>query len=74
MSSTRSDKPRVITVDCPACGKPSVFSSGNPWRPFCSRQCKTIDLGAWASNQYVVAGDPVDPQNDGLPADGRNDN
>lgn len=47
-------------VNCPACGKKSEFSPSNLWRPFCSKPCKTIDLGAWASNQYVVAGNPVD--------------
>jgi endogenous inhibitor of DNA gyrase (YacG/DUF329 family) len=24
------------------------------WRPFCSERCKTIDIGAWASERYRV--------------------
>ncbi len=50
------DTPRVIEVNCPACGKISAFSAANRWRPFCSERCKRIDLGAWASDQYRIAG------------------
>jgi hypothetical protein len=46
------------TVPCPRCGKPASFSPENPWRPFCSERCKTIDLGAWASEQYRVPDTP----------------
>jgi hypothetical protein len=42
------------TVPCPRCGRPAVFSAENPWRPFCGERCKTIDLGAWASESYRV--------------------
>ncbi|HEX2651638.1 MAG TPA: DNA gyrase inhibitor YacG [Burkholderiales bacterium] len=44
------------TVPCPRCGTLSLFAPANPWRPFCSERCKTIDLGAWASESYRVAG------------------
>ena len=27
--------------------------------PFCSERCKLIDLGNWASGEYVIPGDPV---------------
>ena len=54
-------------VPCPACRKPAVFAPTNRWRPFCSERCKTGDLGAWASNAYVIEGaapeeasDPMD--------------
>ena len=30
----------------------------SPWRPFCSERCKLIDLGAWASGDYVIRGEP----------------
>ena len=43
-------------VPCPACRKPAVFAPTNRWRPFCSERCKTGDLGAWASNAYVIEG------------------
>ena len=43
-------------VKCPTCGKMHVYSTANPSRPFCSPRCKTIDLGAWASESYRIAG------------------
>ena len=41
-------------VPCPRCGKLSLFSSQNKWRPFCTERCKMIDLGEWASESYRV--------------------
>lgn len=52
---------KPVLVDCPTCGKKSAFAPSNVWRPFCSDKCKLIDLGAWASDQYVVGGEPLDP-------------
>jgi uncharacterized protein len=43
-------------VKCPTCSKLQVYSTQNPFRPFCSERCKTIDLGAWASESYRIAG------------------
>jgi endogenous inhibitor of DNA gyrase (YacG/DUF329 family) len=43
-------------VPCPQCGAPALFAPANPWRPFCGERCKMIDLGAWASESYRVAG------------------
>ena len=31
----------------------------NPWRPFCSERCKTIDLAAWAEGEYAVPGEEL---------------
>jgi uncharacterized protein len=42
------------TVACPQCGKPVDWTAQNPFRPFCSERCKTIDLGAWATERYRV--------------------
>jgi endogenous inhibitor of DNA gyrase (YacG/DUF329 family) len=33
-----------------------VWIETSRWRPFCSERCKTIDLGAWAANRHVIAG------------------
>lgn len=41
-------------VRCPYCGQPAVFSSENPYRPFCSERCRLIDLGQWADETYRV--------------------
>lgn len=47
-------------VRCPVCNARSVWSEDNPFRPFCSERCKLIDLGAWASDRYAIAGGPQD--------------
>jgi len=43
---------------CPIC---DVAMPGNwveyPEYPFCSRRCRTIDLGRWLSEDYKVASD-----------------
>lgn len=44
------------THPCPTCQTPTQWSD-NPYRPFCSERCKLIDLGAWASDEYVIAGE-----------------
>jgi endogenous inhibitor of DNA gyrase (YacG/DUF329 family) len=34
------------------------YSPDNTWRPFCSERCRSIDLGAWATESYRI---PVVP-------------
>jgi endogenous inhibitor of DNA gyrase (YacG/DUF329 family) len=41
-------------VTCPRCKGPALYAPSNPWRPFCSERCSSIDLGAWASEAYRV--------------------
>lgn len=41
-------------VRCPACAGMSLYSSANPYRPFCSARCKGVDLGAWASEEFKL--------------------
>jgi endogenous inhibitor of DNA gyrase (YacG/DUF329 family) len=53
-------KPKIVS--CPVCKKPVEWTPASKFRPFCSKRCKTNDLGAWASEQYRVAGEPlIDP-------------
>jgi endogenous inhibitor of DNA gyrase (YacG/DUF329 family) len=47
-------EPKPRTVRCPACGGKSVYSASNPFRPFCSERCKSMDFGAWASESFRV--------------------
>ena len=56
----------VRKVRCPQCGEFSLWSTENPWRPFCSERCKQIDLGCWANESYRV---PVVETTD-VPVDG----
>lgn len=44
-----------LKVPCPKC-KTLTLYDGNPYRPFCSERCKKMDLGAWASGDYVIPG------------------
>lgn len=51
-------------VTCPTCKKKIVYSSDNPFRPFCSERCKIIDLGAWADEKRTVPGRPINEDED----------
>jgi endogenous inhibitor of DNA gyrase (YacG/DUF329 family) len=42
-------------MKCPHCGRKMEYSRDNPFRPFCSKQCKMADLGAWLSEEYTVS-------------------
>lgn len=57
----------VRLVKCPICGKPVPWLPENKWRPFCSERCRTIDLGAWASEAYRVpaSGPSAQEEDDG---------
>lgn len=37
---------------CPICRK--EVADGSADFPFCSGRCRTIDLGKWASGEYVI--------------------
>jgi|GEM_PF-111386 len=53
----------VKLVVCPACGGPSVYASSNLFRPFCSERCKSIDLGAWANEDFRLSAEtPLDDE------------
>ncbi len=54
------------TVNCPQCGKPVIYNAANPWRPFCSERCKTLDLGAWAAESYRI---PAEEDKDHIETD-----
>ena len=51
--------PADLEVRCPSCGTLHAYSTDNPYRPFCSKGCKAIDLGAWASESYRVEAKPT---------------
>jgi len=50
-----------INLKCPICKKPVAKAAGD--FPFCSERCRLIDLGKWASGQYVVSS-PVQDTDD----------
>lgn len=47
-------------VACPTCQKPVVWGPQSSARPFCSERCRLIDLGAWAADEHVIPGNPVE--------------
>ena len=56
-----------MTTYCPICKKKVAL--GKEDFPFCSDRCRTIDLGKWASEEYVIssplqAGDDQDPHSE----------
>jgi len=55
--------PKKRSIACPTCKQLTEYSTDNPFRPFCSKRCKMIDLGLWASEQYAI---PVDAKSDEL--------
>jgi hypothetical protein len=57
----------VKSVPCPRCGALAPYSPGNHWRPFCSERCRSIDLGAWANEEYRVPVSPEDDSKEKLP-------
>ncbi len=53
-----------LLVSCPYCHKQIVYSTDNPFRPFCSERCKMLDLGAWANEERTVAGNDINIDED----------
>jgi endogenous inhibitor of DNA gyrase (YacG/DUF329 family) len=59
----------VRYVNCPRCGAQVPWVAESHHRPFCSERCRTVDLGAWATERYRVAAaeddkdaeDPAEP-------------
>ncbi len=41
-------------IICPICDKEAELASSNPYRPFCSKRCRLIDLGQWIDGTYSI--------------------
>lgn len=57
------NKSKSLSLKCPRCGVITHWE-GNVHRPFCSKRCHQIDLGAWVDEEYRVPMDPNLPQDD----------
>jgi len=55
-----------VKVECPRCRK-MLNWEGNPFRPFCSLECKRDDLGRWANEEYRIS-EEADTGEDERPA------
>jgi endogenous inhibitor of DNA gyrase (YacG/DUF329 family) len=56
---------RSTKIRCPICK--SAVKKDCAEFPFCSERCRTIDLGKWASGQYVIPS-PLTDSEDGSEA------
>lgn len=45
-----------LKTQCPICNKDIDLNKTGKHKPFCSDRCKLIDLGEWASDNYIVEG------------------
>ncbi len=55
----------ALMVPCPTCKKKVEYRTDNPFRPFCSKRCRLIDLGTWLEEGYSIpAGDGAIPEDD----------
>jgi endogenous inhibitor of DNA gyrase (YacG/DUF329 family) len=45
--------------NCPICNKPTDSETDTNF-PFCSERCRTLDLGNWASEKYVISEPVID--------------
>jgi len=54
---------KTKSLRCPTCGKVVLLTE--PEMPFCSKRCRVIDLGKWASEGYVISSPIVDPESGG---------
>lgn len=45
------------TMECPTCHAKVSYKSKDevPYRPFCSRRCKLVDLGKWLNEDYRIS-------------------
>jgi hypothetical protein len=59
----------VSQVRCPSCRALAAWD-GNPHRPFCSDRCRQLDLGAWLTERYRVAGEKVTEIAESSPSNG----
>ena len=55
---------RSLKLSCPICKK--AVKSSDPEFPFCSERCRLIDLGKWASGDYIISS-PVHDVSDTIP-------
>lgn len=54
-----------MKINCRHCGREFNYEE-SPFRPFCGKRCRMIDLGAWINEEYRMAcvNGPKDEEND----------
>ena len=51
---------RTLKLSCPTCKK--AVKKTDAEFPFCSERCRIIDLGKWASGEYVISSPVTDAE------------
>jgi endogenous inhibitor of DNA gyrase (YacG/DUF329 family) len=46
------------TINCPQCKTLVIWNKDAKYRPFCSKRCQLIDLGAWFDEKHRIEKDP----------------
>lgn len=46
-----------MKVKCPTCKSELVWNDKALYRPFCSKRCQLLDLGAWANEEHAIQSD-----------------
>ena len=49
---------KPLKTKCPMCEKKGIRA----FRPFCSKRCKSIDLGNWVTGAYFIPGEDAEAQ------------
>lgn len=52
---------KPATVPCPTCRREVPWTDSSTWRPFCSKRCRMIDLGAWLAEDRAIPAEPASP-------------
>ena len=57
----------MIKASCPICEKKleAGIAAELPYLPFCSKRCKTIDLGRWLNGAYRIPSEDQDDSSEG---------
>ena len=58
-------------TDCRHCGEPILYEKieDHPYFPFCSKRCKTIDLGMWLLEEHRIDEPALDVDGAEVPHD-----
>lgn len=59
----------MTKVNCPKCQKEVLWNKTSVYRPFCSKRCKLLDLGAWATEEHAIPGEDQAEEFSITPAD-----
>ncbi len=52
----------ALQAKCPICRRPT--RQGEDYFPFCTERCSTLDLAAWATEEYRIPGAAIRARDD----------